>query len=289
MQKRSAPAPFQRVSIHGGHSGEFCNHGQDRLEEVVRAYIDRGFVWVGLTEHMPPTDDRFLYPEERTAGLTVAAMAGRFERYMAEARRLQAAYADRIEILVGFETEDTTGAIDLARRLMDRCRPDYIVGSIHHVGDIPFDYSPEAYLQAVAAAGDVATLYCRFFDRQYELMRRLRPAVVGHFDLIRIFDPDYIRHLALEPVQARIRRNLDLVRQLDLILDFNVAALKKGAPEPYLSLPILEQARQKGIAVVPADDAHSAATVGLYIDEGIDRLKSAGFDGHWPKPRPISS
>jgi histidinol-phosphatase (PHP family) len=282
-----APMTFERVSIHGGHSGQFCNHGQDSLESVIQAYVDQGFAWVGLTEHMPPPDDRFLYPEERAAGLTAGAMAERFGRYVAEARRLQSAYADRIEILVGFETEDTTGAIELARRLIERYRPDYIVGSVHHVADIPFDYSQDAYRRAVAAAGGVAELYCRYFDRQHEMIRQLEPQVVGHFDLIRIFDADYSRNLALDPVQARLRRNLELVRQLDLILDCNVAALRKGAPEPYLSRPILEQARQMGIAVVPADDAHSAATVGLHIDAGIGLLKAVGFDGRWPRPRPI--
>ena len=59
----------QRVSVHGGHSGEFCCHAMDSLEEIVTAYIERGFDWVGITEHIPPVDDRFRYPEEIKAGL----------------------------------------------------------------------------------------------------------------------------------------------------------------------------------------------------------------------------
>ncbi len=31
------------VSIHGGHSGEFCSHAQDSLEEMVQEYIRQGF------------------------------------------------------------------------------------------------------------------------------------------------------------------------------------------------------------------------------------------------------
>jgi histidinol-phosphatase (PHP family) len=278
-----------RVSIHGGHSGQYCNHAQNTLEEMVRAYIEQGFAWVGLTEHMPPSADAFLYPEERRAGLTAAAMAERFDRYMDEARRLQKKYADRIEILVGFETEDSSGAVDLALQLIDAYAPDYILGSVHHVMDIAFDYNAESYRLAAAAAGSVPALYCRYLDRQHELIERLRPQVVGHFDLIRIFDPDYRRHLLLPEVQERILRNLELIRKLDLILDFNVAALKKGADEPYVSQSILVQARRRGIDVVPGDDAHSVETVGLHLDQGMRILEQMGFNVHWRKPAKILS
>ena len=36
-----------RVSIHGGHSKEFGDANDSTLEEVVRAYVDKGFEWVG--------------------------------------------------------------------------------------------------------------------------------------------------------------------------------------------------------------------------------------------------
>ena len=44
---------IELVSLHGGHSGEFCSHARDTLEEMVLAYIDQGFDRVGITEHMP--------------------------------------------------------------------------------------------------------------------------------------------------------------------------------------------------------------------------------------------
>ncbi len=275
---------IDRVSIHGGHSGQFCNHAQDTLEEVVQAYIDQGFAWVGLTEHMPPTDDRYLYPEELAAGLTAEAMAERFVHYIEEARRLQQRYADRIEILVGFETEDTPGAISLAEQLMARHRPDYIVGSVHHIEGIPFDYSEEAYQRAIDAVGGIEALYCAYFDRQHHLIERLKPQVVGHFDLIRLFDPIYRRQLMRRNVLDKVQRNLELIRDLGLMLDFNVAAMKKGAFEPYLCRPILNQALYLRIPVVPGDDSHGVATVGLHLDDGIRILKEMGADTHWRKP-----
>ncbi len=275
---------IQRVSVHGGHSGQFCSHAKDTLEEVVQAYIAQGFAWVGLTDHMPPSDDAYLYPEERTLGLTAAAMAERFGRYMTEARRLQAAYADQIEILVGFETEDTPGSLALAQQLLAAYAPDYIVGGVHHLDSIAFDYSPEEYRRAAEACGGLEGLYCAYFDRQLNMIETLKPQVVAHFDLIRIFDSTYRRQIMRQEVQNRIRRNLEAIRDFGLILDFNVAALKKGASEPYVCQPILLQARYLGIAVVPGDDSHGVAQVGLHLDKGIEILQRMGFDTRWRKP-----
>jgi histidinol-phosphatase (PHP family) len=272
------------VSIHGGHSGQFCNHAHDDLESLIQAYIRKGFAWVGITEHMPPTDDQFLYPEERSDGLDAAKMRTRFAAYFSEARRLQQVYAGRLEIFVGFETEATSGSFDLARTLADEHGPDYLVGGVHHVDDIPIDYDEKTYGRAVQSAGSIDKLYCRYFDLQHDMIQRIKPAVVAHFDLIRIYDRDYRTRLAASEVRKRITRNLELIARHDLILDFNVAALRKGAAEPYLSRTILKQALAMGISVVPADDAHGVETVGACIDEGIAILEELGVKPPWRKP-----
>ena len=233
---------------------------------------------------MPPPADRFLYPEELQSGLDARQMQDRFGHYIDEGRRLQEKYADRLEIFIGFETEAYSGAFQFAAALKAQYRPDYILGGVHHVADIPFDYSLEAYRQAVAAVGGIESLYCRYFDLQQELILALRPHVVAHFDLIRIFDDDYQRRWRQPEIARRIQRNLETVAAMGLVLDFNVAALRKGATEPYLSDPILDQAMALGIPLVPSDDSHGTSTVGAFISEGIDILKRKGCSLNWPRP-----
>jgi histidinol-phosphatase (PHP family) len=273
-----------RVSVHGGHSGQFCSHAADDLVSVVAAYAAQGFAWVGLTEHMPPPEDRFVYPEERQAGLDAAALRRRFAAYMAEARRLQRNWEAVLPIRVGFETEACSGALDLARRLVAEFHPDYIVGSVHHVADIPIDVSPAIYADAAARCGGLQELYLAYFDLQLEMIETLRPRVIGHFDLVRLFDPDYAKRLAAAPVARRIARNLEQVRRIGAILDLNVAALDKGAFEPYPAAVIRQQARRLDIALVPGDDSHGVATVGRHFDRAVALLQSEGFSTDWPEP-----
>jgi histidinol-phosphatase (PHP family) len=279
-----AKATAKRVSVHGGHSGQFCNHAQDSLSAIVAAYAAQNFDWVGLTEHMPPPDNAFLYPEERRAGLDAAAMRRRFAAYIAEARRLQRRWQPHLKIKVAFETEACSGALVLAQQLQKEFKPDYIVGSVHHVADIPFDYSPDHYAEAAACCGSVDGLYRAYFDLQMEMITALRPQVVGHFDLVRLFDSDYRQRLAQPAIMQRITRNLEKIREIGSVLDFNVAALDKGADEPYISQPIRRLARKMGIALVPGDDSHGILTVGRHIDETMALLAAEGFDTQWPVP-----
>jgi histidinol-phosphatase (PHP family) len=186
-----------------------------------------------------------------------------------------------MKILVGFETESYSGAFSAAETLIAKYRPDYIVGSVHHVDDINFDFDDAHYRNAVRAVGGVDDLYHRYFDIQYDMITRLRPGVVGHFDLVRLFDPEYPERLQRPDIQKKIDRNLSAVKDLGLILDLNLRALHKGAKEPYPAGSILQEALKMDIQVIPGDDSHGVKTVGNYIEKGIGLLEKMGFDTRW--------
>ena len=272
------------VSAHGGHSGNFCNHAEDSLEEIIRTYIARGFSWVGITEHMAPVEDCFLYPDERSAGLDAAALQERFRSYFEKCYLLKEKYRDQIEILVGFETETYTGTEAFIERVVAAFDPAYMVGSLHHVSDMEIDTSAQAYRAAANSVGGLENLYCSYFDAQYDMVQALNPPVVGHFDLVRIFDPDYKSRLQQSQIAARVQRNLDLIKERGLILDFNLAGFDKLAGEPYPSRDILAAAIERGIALVPGDDSHGIRTVGRHFAKGVALLEELGGELNWKKP-----
>jgi histidinol-phosphatase (PHP family) len=119
---------------------------------------------------------------------------------------------------------------------------------------------------------------------QYEMLTTLRPKVVGHFDLIRIFDNDYLTRIRRPEVWRRVIRNLEYIRNRDLILDINMRALFKGAADPYPCRSILEQIAKMGIKVAPGDDSHGVATVGACWETGMAALTAAGVPLVWTRP-----
>lgn len=274
----------ERVSIHGGHSGSFCSHAEDSLDAIIATYIAKGYVWVGLTEHMPPVSDDYLYPEERAVGLDTTKMLERFERYVNTARSLQRKHANELDIIVAMEVETYPGSVELAKKLITKYNLDYVVGSIHHVNAIPIDYSQAEYARAAAMAGGLSQLYCRYFDEQYEMLTELNPAAVGHFDLIRIFDGAYAERIRKPEVWQRVIRNLEYISDQGLILDINLRALFKGAPDPYPCKPILRQIAEMGLNVAPGDDSHGVASVGGGWEAGMAALEDAGVSLSWERP-----
>lgn len=272
------------VSVHGGHSGEFCTHAKDKLEEVIKEYIKKKFVWVGITEHVPPHDNKYIYPHEAKLGLTAQLMREKFSRYIDKCKHLKEKYKDQIDILVAFETEAYEGAFEFAQSLVLKYDPDYIVGSVHHVNNMDIDTSEETYKAALQVSGGYDQLYLDYFDRQYEMLQTLKPPVVGHFDLVRIFDSNYKLRLNKKSIWLKIVRNLTLIKKLDLILDFNLRAFTKGADEPYISDDILGEVRHLGIKIAPGDDSHGVKTVGLNLERGINILAAKGFSLNWPRP-----
>jgi histidinol-phosphatase (PHP family) len=281
MNRASVP---RRVSVHGGHSGEFCNHATDSLDAVVQAYIEQGFEWVGITEHMPAVEDRFRYPDEIEAGEDVASLKLRFDNYAKTCGRLKERYKDQIEILVAFETETYQGSAEAVRGWSSRHDFDYFVGSLHHLNGVEIDLSETEYLKAVKAAGSLEALYAGYFDAQHAMIESLKPGVIGHFDLVRYFDPDYRDTLRLDSIRTRVSRNLRLVRDLGLIIDVNFRGFDKPTAEQYPQREILAEAIELGVAVVPGDDSHGVSSVGKHWDRGIELLQQLGANCDWRKP-----
>lgn len=280
------PATIAKVSVHGGHSGQFCHHASDSLEDVVKAYIDQGFTWVGITEHMAPLSDAYRYPDEVRDSLGAGYLLARFHSYFAECRRLQEKYRDQITLYTAFETETYPGSEAYIKDLVQELRPDYLVGSVHHVNGICIDYDSLLFNQAAESVGSIEALYVEYFEAQYDMIDKLSPAVVGHFDLIRKFDPQYPHTLGVPAVLESITRNLMLIAHKGCIMDFNLRGFDKTS-EQYPCMPVLEQALSMGIPVVPGDDSHGVSSVGRNYDRGLALLRELGADTDWTRPRLI--
>lgn len=270
---------MRKISLHGGHSGQYCDHARGDLADIVAAYHAAGFECVGLTEHMPPLDDVWLYPDEVGLGRTAAWMQDRFARYVAEAGRLRDAYENRMRILVGMESEWYPGCGGWVARLRETHGLDYVVGSVHHVGGECVDFSRQDYERIAGRFGGLVRMYAAYFDAQLDMMQAVKPEVVGHFDLIRLHDPHYPQTLAEPEIWSRIMRNLEWVRDAGAILDINARALLKGRDEPYVCAPILDAAARLGIGVAYGDDAHGVADVGCGFARVAELLAGKAMKG----------
>ncbi|KAI8852692.1 Polymerase/histidinol phosphatase-like protein, partial [Chytridium lagenaria] len=266
------------VSYHS-HSGQFCRHAKGTLEQVIVRAIDLGFISYGLSEHMPRTRSQDLYPEEKD--LAPEDTFRIFSEFYDEAQRLKSKYGDRINILIGMETENIHDkTLSEVKDLRARFNLDYVVGSVHHVREHPIDFDDTMYAACETASAEkhsgvnpTDAAFLEYFDSQYTMLVEIRPEVIGHFDLIRMYRPN---HPLSVNAWEKINRNIDKIVEYGGLVEINSRAFKKGLLYPYPLKDIMEVMINKGVRFTLSDDSHGPDDVGMHYKKLREYLVDMG-------------
>lgn len=272
-----------KMHSHHSHSGDYVSHAKDKLDDIVALAAKKGFTIFCLTEHMPRLEDRFLYPEEIDKRYTVEHLNEDFANYLDHACALQQKYNASLDmkILVGFEVEGIDD--DHIERAVDILHQDHrinmSVGSVHYVNQIPIDFDRAQWLDARNSIPERTTraLYHAFFELQFKVIQRIHPNVIGHFDLIRLFQPheeidpttnkrtgDIVLETDWPEVWHLVTRNIQYAASYGALFELNSAAFRKGWLCPYPQLDICNAIKQYGGArFCLLDDSHGLDQVGL--------------------------
>ena len=279
-----------RCSLHGGHSGEFCEHAEGRLEEVLEAAVAAGYHTFGVTEHAPRGESRFLYATEKEKGFTVERLEEDFRNYIRAIDGLAEAFGERLIVLRGFEIEvvPTDGYRDKMLAYREAGDFDYMVGSVHYVEEVSIDGPIEDFRRIRDGLGGLEALAVRYYETVAEMIDALRPEVVGHLDLLRKnAGPDAA--LDTRAIRRAADGALEAARACGAILDLNTAAYRKGLGTPYPAAWLVERAASMGIGFCFGDDSHGPAQVGAGIDDARDYLLANGVGEVTVLTRPENS
>ena len=252
---------------HHSHSGEFCGHASNSLEEVVKATIEKGMTTFCMTEHIHREWIDF-YPGEELDH-TPESLELLYDKFYFEAKRLQKDYADQIQLFVGFETEwIRPSSLSINQKVLDKYELDLFVGSVHHVYTIPIDFDTALYHKARSMVDDSdERIFEQYFDDQLAMLKALKPPVVGHFDLIRLKSDDAERNLRQwEGVWSKLMRNLKFIAEYGGVLELNSSSLRKGMSQAYPQVEICKVSRRLigGNIYVDAETGISQSGRSLY-------------------------
>lgn len=300
---------------HHSHSGEFCKHATSTLEEVVARASELGFTHFHLSEHTPRALPDQLYPEEIEAGFTPATLQDVFQAYLTKARAVQAQYATAnspMHILVGCETENISSphSMDFLSKVLSPIQDgpelppssigtgvvDYMVGSVHHVNGVPIDFDAPTFRRALTAgnktgAPDYAALLHAYLDAQYETLKRLRPEVIGHFDLYRLFEPNgpWLTSSA-DVLRQKLERNIRFAASYGALFEANSAAFRKGWDgETYPGRDVLRMILSVHGRIALSDDSHGVKQIGLNYFKLRDYLQAENVNEIWYLERDTST
>lgn len=241
----------------------FCD-GKDTPEEIVVSAIERGFNSIGFSGH-GYTEYDLRYCMKDTDG------------YVAEINRLKKKYNNKIQIYLGTE-EDSFSRCN--RKLFD-----YIIGSSHYFNVngkyLPVDSSYEYFKKCLEAfdydAVNLASTYYRCFC---EYIKKRRPDIIGHFDLITKFDKTETERFLNNADYNRIAEKYAKEAVLcDCIFEVNTGIISRGFRNfPHPSENILHTIKRNNGRVTISSDCHDLVNLDFKFEEMRKLLRDIGFE-----------
>ena len=105
-------------------------------------------------------------------------------------------------------------------------RVEYIVGSVHHLKSMALDVTADGMAKVEAEFGGHVAMQKAYFVKQREMVEKLGPTIVAHFDLVRKYRGT--GYVYCEEVMVEIRKTLAVVKEHGCLLDINCALKRKG-------------------------------------------------------------
>lgn len=245
---------------------QYCD-GRSTASDMARAAREHGFVSLGFSSHGAQAfDPKYCMSREGE------------QAYIAETARLCAQYAGSMKMWTGVERD--------ALALPDAHRYAYVIGSAHYLPyegkHIPVDGDRDKLLAYVRDAlhGDGLALARRFYQLAGEYIAGYRPDIIGHFDLVRKYNPAFGFFDTSSPAYRRIA--LDALERAFTgctLLEVNTGCIARGhASIPYPEPFILAHWKRLGGDVIAATDCHDAKDIAFGFDIARQCMHSAGFD-----------
>ena len=233
-----------------------CKNAFGEPDAYAAVALARGFKGITFTCHCP-------LPDGFSANVRMAP--GQFDDYVAMIAATRAAFAGRLDVRLGLESDYYPGVEPWLEKLHARVPLSHVLGSVHYQVS---DYRKLFY------TGDVHS----YQELYYEHLAL--SAESGLFDTLA--HPDLIKNESpadwnFERLRPHIARALDRIAATGVAMELNTSGVQKDLPEMNPSPSQLVMMRERGIPVVIGADAHVPERVGDGYLTALRLLENAGY------------
>jgi histidinol-phosphatase (PHP family) len=240
-----------------------CNHATGSVADYAMAAVNKGLREIGISDHSP-----------MPGGFDKAWRMDRSQLadYIEEVEQARDEFAGQLSIKVGLEVDYLPGSEAYVEDMVAAYDWDYIIGSVHYIGDWGFD-NPDCI--KTWDSWDIDDAYKAYFDLLAASAASGLFDIIGHPDLIKKFGhrptPDNRRIFEAEESM------LQAVLASGAVLEISSAGLRKPVQEIYPHQRIVARAAELGICFAYGSDAHAPGDVGHGTDECISMLEANGI------------
>jgi len=235
-------------------------HDTSAVEPFVEAAREAGVDEIGFTEHV--------YYFRQTRSLwTVPYHTERctldIEPYV---EAVVLARARGLPVKLGLEVDYVPGREEETRELLAPYPWDYLLGSLHFIGELGVDGEEPRLLDVVG----VEEGWFSYFEALGAAARSGLFDSLSHPDLVKIF--------GVRPPSFDYGPVVDAIAGSGVAVEVSTAGLHKPVRELYPHPQFLAAGRERNVPVTLASDAHSPDLVGRDFDLAVELLRSAGYE-----------
>jgi histidinol-phosphatase (PHP family) len=231
-----------------------CHHAVGAPLEYAHQAVHAGLAGICFTEHMPLPNDADKHVRLRQENLPT---------YYELIQNTQALCRDDLEIRCGLEMDFIPGIETFSQNLLAVYDWDYIIGSVHRVGELAYGTAPQP--------NDLENYWRAYYNLIIVAAQTGLYDAIGHLDLP-------VRWLKTPPHHFEmVLPVLDVIAKHKMALDFNTSGLRGELKAPHPPLEFLKAAFERGIPLVLGSDAHNPEDVGSHFTSAIEMAKQAGY------------
>jgi histidinol-phosphatase (PHP family) len=222
---------------------------------------ERGITELGVSEHIY----RFTQAlEVWRHPLWVEAARDDLDDYCAFVR-------EQTDLRLGIEADYVPGAEDRLAELLAARDWDYVIGSVHFLGELAVDH-PGYDIWAAGSSPD--RVWRRYFEWLGEAARTGMFDILAHPDLVKVWGPQRPRpdrdpRFYYEPA-------IEGIAESGIAVEVSTAGLRKPTGELYPAPAFLEMVIDAGNPIVLSSDAHVAGDLGAGYEQALELLDGLG-------------
>ena len=178
---------------------------------------------------------------------------------------------EETDLKLGIEADFVVGREDRMATLLDGRDWDYVVGSVHFLGDAAVD---DQAWDVWAGARSADKIWRRYFEVLGEAARSGLYDILAHPDLIKVWGRS-------KPMpEGDLRRfyevAMDGIAESGIAVEVSTAGYRKPVGELYPARPFLEMVLEAGNPIALSSDAHVPDQLGYRYEQALEELDALG-------------
>ncbi|HET8564954.1 MAG TPA: histidinol-phosphatase [Solirubrobacterales bacterium] len=176
---------------------------------------------------------------------------------------------------LGIECDFIPGAEERIASLLEARDFDYVVGSVHFIGEGDAAVDHEGF-DVWEGDGDADEIWRRYFEQVAAAARSGLFDILAHPDLVKVWGrsrplPDRDLHAFYVPA-------VEAIAESGIAVEVSTAGIRKPVGELYPSRRFAEMCVEAGASFALSSDAHLPEQVGFEYDRAVDFLSEVGID-----------